>query len=62
MRKSDVIGRRIVGVAQSRVWNKHLDRFEYILRYLTLDNGSRISLDAVETEDCPIVTADVIKG
>jgi hypothetical protein len=57
MRNKDVIGKRIVQVLQGRFWNSHLKRWDYEVSAVVLDDGSMIHLFAVETQECPAVTA-----
>ena len=61
MKKSDVIGRRIVGVRQERFWNEHTGSWSVSLEALVLDNGSIISLSAFESETEPYTSARVVK-
>lgn len=61
MKRRDVIGRRIVNIRQDRFWNTHLQRVEVALSALYLDNGTCISLGAVETEDAPIVEGTLLR-
>lgn len=61
MKKRDVVGRRIVDVRQDRVWNNHLQRSVTALLAVYLDNGTCISLSAVEMEDQPMVEGTLVR-
>lgn len=61
MKARDLTGRRITRVNQHRFYNAHLKRWEVELLSIELDDGSRISLDAIETIEHPAVTAAHVK-
>ena len=61
MKSRDVVGRRVTGVRQSRHWNAHLSEFSYTVAWIELEGGVRIVFHAEETEDCPHVTASVVR-
>jgi hypothetical protein len=60
MTKRDVLGRRVVAVHQERVNDEEYGRRTYLYS-MTLDNGTRIYFQGVETMDTPMVVAHVEK-
>lgn len=60
MKASDVVGKKIVRVEQTRWYNDNLRRFEYEVT-LVLDDGTRIVASASETLDCPAATMYAIR-
>lgn len=60
MRARDVIGRTIVEVRQQRV-STRITEFDWEVIGFRLDNGKWLTLFARETDDLPIVTAQVYK-
>jgi hypothetical protein len=44
----DVVGRKIVGIRQSKVWNEDERKFEISLEAIQLDNGTSILMTVHE--------------
>lgn len=50
MRARDVVGKRIVRVAQSRMWNDNGGGFVWNVDHLELEDGTLVWATTVETE------------
>ena len=62
MKTSEVVGRRIVSIRQSRIYDEHCGGgWIMALEHILLDDGTRIDLDTRPTENLPVVVAKAVK-